>query len=331
MLNAFWAVMNPLLTLFICMVIGFIIRKTEILPENSGKVMAKLETWIFCPALSFSTMANYFTVQSISVHATNLFISLFLLLIILTIAIPLSKCFVKEKSDERGIFAYSLAIANMGYMGEPMVISMFGEEMLSYYKIFCLPITILIYVWGISLLVPKTDSNPGINFKAIFNPSMIAMIIGIIFGISGFSKYIPTFTTSAINSLKSCMAPVAMLLAGFTVAGYSVREMLKNKKIYLVSILRLVIIPIVAIGTLFGIIELANSVLNFNISNIPLFLAFFVVATPCGLNTIIFPEAYGGNPKTGASMALISNILCVITIPVMYILMVVLFGNGISL
>ena len=58
-----------------------------------------------------------------------------------------------------------------------------------------------------------------------------------------------------------------------------------------------------------------------------LFLTFFATAPALGLNTVIFPEAYGGNPETGASMAMISHTLCVITIPLLYALMVALFGT----
>lgn len=51
-------------------------------------------------------------------------------------------------------------------------------------------------------------------------------------------------------------------------------------------------------------------------------LALIAVGTPLGLNTVVFPSAYGGDPKTGASMAMISHTLSVITIPLMYLLMI---------
>ena len=47
-------------------------------------------------------------------------------------------------------------------------------------------------------------------------------------------------------------------------------------------------------------------------------------ATPMGLNTIVFPAAYGGDTETGASMAMISHTLSVVTIPLMYLVFVVL-------
>ena len=75
MLTTFLATLTPMLMLFLCITVGFISRKTKILPENAGKVMAKMETWIFCPALGFITMANSFTVELLTTHAKNLLIS----------------------------------------------------------------------------------------------------------------------------------------------------------------------------------------------------------------------------------------------------------------
>ena len=60
MKETFLATLTPMLVLFLCIFVGFLLKKCKILPENAGKVMAKLETWVFCPALSFSTMARFF-------------------------------------------------------------------------------------------------------------------------------------------------------------------------------------------------------------------------------------------------------------------------------
>ena len=98
-------------------------------------------------------------------------------------------------------------------------------------------------------------------------------------------------------------------------------------KVYIATALRLFILPAIIIGALFGIKELGNLVFNLQINNSVLFLCFFATAAPLGLNTVVFPEAYGGNPETGASMAMISHTLCVISIPLMYALMTVLFGE----
>ena len=322
----FTATLTPMLTLFLCIAAGFVISKAKILPDSAGSTMAKLETWVFSPALSFTTMIRYFTVDTLTTHATNIIIACFSVAIAMAIAIPLSKLFVREDSPERGIYSYALAFANSGYIGDPVVLAMFGEEILAYYKLFCLPLTIVIYIWGISVLTPKTTEKYA-GLKRVLNASTLGMLAGMVVGITGLGRYLPGFVTSALDSLKACMGPVAMLLAGVTIARYDFLGMLKKKKVYVATFLRLFVIPTVIIAALFGIKTLANLAFGLSVGNDVLFLCFFATAAPLGLNTIVFPEAFGGNPETGASMAMISHTLCVISIPIMYALMVTVFGT----
>jgi predicted permease len=318
------AVLNPMLLLFFCIALGFVLHKTHILPDSAGQVMAKLENWIFCPALAFSTTVTFCTSSTIATHAINISLATVALFVAIGISMILSRIFVRKKSPERGIYAYALAFANSGYMGDPLVQMLLGDSMLSYYKLYCLPITIGIYTWGINNLVPhEKQANP---LKKILNPSTIAMVLGVVMGLSGLGEYIPTFLSSAINSLKACMGPVAMLLAGFTMASYDVGEILKDKKVYAATLLRLFLLPAIIVAVLFGAKELLNSCFAMNIGNGVLYLGFFATASALGLNTIVFPEAYGGNPKIGASMALISHTLCIVSMPIMYALMNLIFG-----
>ena len=326
MIATFVATLTPMLTLFLCIAVGFVAAKTKILPESASKTMAKMETWIFCPALSFMTMVRFCTVDSLSTHGTNIVMALISVALAMGISILLSRFFVKENNAERGVYAYALAFANSGYIGDPIVLSLFGEAGLAYYKLFCLPLTLVIYTWGISVLTPKNEKNGG-ALKRIFNVPTVAMLVGVVLGLSGAGAYLPTFVTSALDSLKACMGPVAMLLAGVMIAKYDLLGMLKKKKVYVATVLRLTVIPAVLIAALFGIKTIANMAFGLSIGNDVLFLCFFATAAPLGLNTVVFPEAYGGNPETGASMAMISHTLCVISIPMMYALMVAIFGT----
>ena len=325
MLQTFLATLDPMLTLFICIFIGYILRIKNILPENGGKVVAKLVTWVFAPALSFSTMAKKCTVDALSVYAVNIGFSCFVIAISLTVAILLSRVFVRENSSERGIYQYALAFANFGYMADPIILAMFGDEALAYYKMFTIPASIMIYTWGIGVLVPK-GTDRGSFIKKILNMPTIALFLGIIVGMTGLGDNLPTFVTSSLDSLKVCMGPCAMLVAGITVANYSLPEMIRNKKVYVASVLRLIVLPCAIVAAVFGAKELVNLIFGTDIDNLAVYLTFFFTAMPLGLNTVVFPEAYGGNPKTGASMALISNTLGVITIPILYTLMTLIFG-----
>ena len=111
-MTTFLATLTPMLTLFFCIAVGFVANKTKILPDNASKTLAKTETWIFCPALSFMTMVRFCTVPTLSTHATNVIMAVFAVSVAMAIAIPLSKLFVRENTPERGIYSYALAFAN---------------------------------------------------------------------------------------------------------------------------------------------------------------------------------------------------------------------------
>lgn len=317
-----------MLYLFICIAIGFALRRGNLIPENSGATLAKLENWVFCPALSFMTAATYFRVDNVTVHGINILLSCVLAAFALTVAILLSRIFVREKVYERGVYAYALMFGNFGFVGDPLVINLFGEEFFAYYKLFSLPLSVLCYVWGISVLVPKGQGESGarVIVKRVVTPPTVALFIGIFVGLTDTLKFFPEFMITSLDALKGCMGPVAMILAGITIAGFNLREMITNKKVYLATLLRLTALPALNIAFLFGVISLINAVFSVNIGYSALFFAFFAYATPLGMNTIVFPQAYGGDPKTGAAMAMISHTLCVISIPIMYTLLTQILG-----
>lgn len=333
MLQTFLATLNPMLTLFICMVLGFVLSKLKILPENASKVMAKLETYAFCPALSFYTMARNCTVSNIGEHGVNLILFSILVTVCVLLSYLLNGLFVKDKkSYDRGVFLYALAFANIGYVGDPLALALFGDAGFSFYKLACLPLSIVIYVWGISVLVPKKEGKGKFSaLKNILNAPTIALLVGIAVGISGLGEFVLgkegdlNFIGSTLTSLKNCMGPVAMLIAGCTIAQYSFKAMVTNKKVYGATALRLIIIPALLVPMMFGLKTLMNVCFGLAINNFIVHLSFIALGCPLGLNTVVFPEAYGGDPKTGAGMAMISHSLCVVTIPLLYALVAILF------
>ena len=327
MIETIYIVLQPMLTLFFCITVGYTLTKCKIFPENTQKVLAILETWVFCPALSFSTMVRYCTVELLGSNVNNFLFGSISVLLALIITYSLTPLFVRKKCYERGIYQYAPTFGNWGYMGEPLIQDLFGDAILSQYKLFCLPMSILTYTWGMSILVPKKEKTN--HLKSLFNAPTVALLLGIIAGLSGAGNFLAEeipFFMNTLDSLRACMGPVAMLLAGATIAKYPFTSLLKNKKVYTATFLRLIVIPTIIVGCMYGIKLLLNDVFTLNISNNVLFLSLFAYAVPLGLNTVVFPEAYGGNPEIGASMAMISHTLCVLTIPLMYALACIFLG-----
>ena len=119
---------------------------------------------------------------------------------------------------------------------------------------------------------------------------------------------------TVIDNASNCMGPIAMLLAGMVIGNYNFKGLFNNVKVYIVTAMRLVITPALMIIAL----------KLFGVGGEVIVLALVAYACPIGLNTIVFPAAYGGDTKMGASMVLISSFLAVITIPLMYWVFVIL-------
>ena len=332
MIETFLATLQPMLTLFLFIALGFLLYKINIIPADGSKVFAKLLTYAICPALSFSSMAQYFRVETLSSHLANVIFGGIGVCFSVSLALFLARFFVKDKKAyELGVYKYALAFGNCGYVGDPVILALFGLKGLAFYKLATLPNTIAIYTWGISVLVPRGEKKQSF-VKSFFNAPTVGMLIGMVFGITGLGEWLYdtkslNFLTTSLAELGGCMGPIAMLLAGITIARFDAKKMLTNKKIYIATSLRLVVLPALILSVLFGIITASNALFNVGVdTNLFMFLFFFVVATPLGMNTIVFPEAYGGDPSTGAGMTMISHTLCIITIPLMYALMTLLIG-----
>lgn len=306
MFEVFKSTLSPMLTMFTCIIIGYILNKSEKVPENTATVLSKCENYFILPALSLGSFIKYCSVESLKENYSLILYAVGVLALALIIGTLLSCLFSKDEY-KKNIYKYSLTIANFGFMGNAIVPMILGEEMLYKYLLFTLPLSATVYTWGIAILTPKSEKKES-PLKRIINPTSTAMIAGIIIGVLGIGKYLPKFFLSAIGNISACMGPLAMVLTGFVIAQYDFLSMLKNGKVYVVTFLRLVLLPLIFV-TILRFVGAEKEVI---------LLAFIAFGTPLGLNTVVFPAVYGGDTKLGASMAMISHTLCIITIPILY-------------
>lgn len=305
MFVVFKSSITPMLMMFICIIVGYVLNRLKLLPENSDTVLAKIETYVLVPALNISTFMNYCTVESLVKYRSFIIVSTILIAIAICISYPLSRIFSKDRY-QRNIYKYALTFGNFGFLGNAIVPIILGEEFLYPYLLFTLPLSTMCYVWGLSVLIPK-GNNTNI-LKNLFNPCVISIAIGAVLGLAGIQPIIPSFIKLSLSNLSSCMGPIAMILTGFVAAKYSFGKLLKKPFVYLATLFRLVILPVVFLVALYLL----------KIDDLIIKMCLFAFATPLGLNTVVFPTAYGEDASTGASMALISHTLCVVTIPLLY-------------
>ena len=316
---------NQMIFLFAFILLGYILTKSGYLPATAASILSKLENMIFIPALVLGTFISNFTVASFSSAWKILLFSLVLELVLIPLCILICKLCAKDTYTQK-IYTYGLCFSNFGFMGNAVVAAIFPDYF-AQYILFTLPLWSLIYVWGVpSLLIGSDEKKTSVRsrLKAFVNPMFICMIVGMIIGISGLGTM--ELPGEALNGIRAsllkiitvagdCMSPVAMLLTGITLAGINLKGTLKRGSIYVVSILRLVVFPLAAIGVC------ALLPLKSETAQILAICTVCSLAMPLGLNTIVIPSAYGKDTSTAAGMALISHLLSILTIPVIFILL----------
>ncbi len=316
MLETFFATLSPMLVMFLCILAGYVLRKTKVAPENTATVLSRLEFNVLVPALSLKTFSTYCTVDSIVAQWQTVLYGTVATVLAIIIGIPLAKLFTKDKNEYK-IYRYSLIIANFSFFGNALVPAIMGEAAIYEYMLFTIPLIILVYAWALNSLIPEGKGQKQSVWKGLLNPSSISMVVGIILGLLDVGSILPGFVTTTLDNLSACMGPMAMLLTGFIIGGYRLPELLKNKKVYVATLLRLTVLPAVIMGVLWLLGAQVNVI----------FMAMFAFSTALGLNPVVVSAAYDGDTHTGAGMAVISNVGAVITVPLLYALLTQLLGG----
>lgn len=291
--------LEQVIILSVFIITGFLLAKLKIVDVSHSKLLSVLTVYVFLPCLCFSNFAKNCTPAYLAEKYPIILVSLSFLLLMHFVTPLIAKPFAKTHY-EISILRYSLTIPNYGYTGYALCAGIFGELALLDMMMFTLPMAFYTYSFGYNILT-KQDTGK-FNFKRLVNPMLISVALGCIVGLSGLK--LPGVATAIIDKSSACTAPASMLLAGIAISEFDIKSLLKEKRAYFVTFMRLVGIPL----GMFAIMKLLN---------LDKFLAtaLLVYAMPCGMNTIVYPKLIGEDCKLGATLALISTVFSLITIP----------------
>ena len=291
-------VIEQVLILMIFAAVGYTLCKAKITKSADASVLSKIVIYVFLPAMSFKTYATSFTVDYVRANYSELLLSIAVVIVLALIGLPLSRLLTRD-TYLRKVYHYSITIANYGYMGYVWAENLYGGEMLLTVMVYALPLTF--YVYGVGY---PTLTNAGVSVKKFLNPSIIASLLGMAVGLCGLT--VPEVAIDLLGKAAACVGPVSMLLTGMTLSEYRLRTLLCDRNTYIVTVLRLLVMPSLLAGALI-LLGLCEAV-------IPMLMLY---AMPCGLNTVVFPKLVGERCETGAALALVSSVLSCVTIPLM--------------
>lgn len=296
-------VFEQVFILFFFGIIGYTLAKTGVVDAAHGKLLSALLVYVLLPANIFNTFSVRFTVGYISENASFLGLSFLVVGALSVLGFFVGRLFSRDPYEQR-IFEYTTVSPNFGYFGYALAASLFGDAL--EIMVFTMPVQIYVHTYGFARL---TKSR--FRLKELLQPVTLAILLGAVVGLS--SLPLPSVVTDVAGRAAACMGPVSMLLAGIVVSEYRLRDMFTDKRTYLITAIRLLALP------LLGGLLLTPFTTPVQLASIVLFLSL-----PCGLNTVVFPKLVDEDCHLGASMAIISNILACLTIP----LVLWIFGIG---
>ena len=208
------------------------------------------------------------------------------------------------------------ALGNVGFFGLPIVTALLPEykEAAVYSSLFVLSMNLIIFTAGAYAVTGKKEymSIKGI----VLNPTTISVVVALIlyaFNVefeSSMGKFGPMLS-DAVALLGKMTTPVSMIILGIRLGASSLKRVFTNYHAYLVSAVKLVVFPLMC----FAIVYFTP--LPYSMRAAIVILA----CAPCASVLLNLSEMLGGEQEYAANVVLISTLLCVVTIPLVLLIL----------
>lgn len=300
MLENFLTVTQNVLTLLILIAIGFCCQKFKILNDATVKSCANLVLYIATPCVIIKSCIREFDVTMLRGFIITAVVAAVNYATLILVA---HVCFRDKDEARRRVLRFGLVFSNAGYMGIPLQQAILGDEGVFY----CAAYVIMhnIYMWSYGVVCMSGDKRDLSVKKLTVNPGTISVAIGLVLFI--FSIPVPTLVTDAIGHMGELNTSLPMLIVGYYIAQTDILGALKDGKSYLCILLRLVAMPLVALGAML-LVGLRGNVLV---------SCMICACAPVATATTMFATRYDRNPLLSVNLVSLSTILSVATMPIL--------------
>ncbi|MCX7695551.1 MAG: AEC family transporter [Caloramator sp.] len=297
-------IITQVIVLFLIMVVGYVSRKRGFINPQVNKSLSELLLNVTLPFMIIASFNFKFSKDMLNLGLKLFFISTIIHILLLLIGNVIYK---KFKEDEYKVLWFITVFSNCGFMGYPVVESVYGKIGLFYAALFNIPFNILIWTAGVFIFSGRGDKK---NLRrALLNPGILSVFIGLIIFL--FSISLPTPVIKTLEMVGSMTTPLSMIIIGSTLADAKIKSIFEGFSVYFGSFIRLIAIPL----TVYFILNLIG------LKDFYLTIPVIITAMPAAANTVIMAEKYGGNPEYASKVVFLTTILSVITIPAILMLL----------
>ncbi|PKM52570.1 MAG: permease [Firmicutes bacterium HGW-Firmicutes-7] len=300
----FSVIIESVISLFIMILVGVYGSKKKIITVKINKGLIDILIQIALPFMILSSFIYTYdhTIKSNVVRMFNYSIVAYIVMITVSYLLLLP-----IKNNKKTILHFANVFTNTGYIGFPILNSIYGAEGVIYGSIFNMFFVILLWTYGLILFKGKLEKKELLAElkKILLNPSIIAVCIGIIIMI--FNIEISGALLSSIKSIGNITAPLSMIIIGVILSNIKAKQYLKDWTIYYGSTAKLIIIPAIMYVISLSIAG-PSKVIN---------TVIIMSAMPASAMTAILAESFDKEKEYAAVVVSITTLLSLITITVL--------------
>lgn len=297
------ALIKKIFSLFLILIVGALLVRLKVLKAGDSKVLSVLTLYMITPCVIITA----FQVELSPEVRDGLLLALGASLVIQVLTILLIHL-LKKPLRLDPVELDSAAYPNSANLVIPLVSAMLGEEWIIYSSAFTAVQLFLVWSHGKAVLCGER----GLDVKKIVsNINLIAVLLGVVILLTGFS--FPAPVQDAIGSVGSMVGPVSMLVTGMIIGGMDMKKLFSYKRVWLVTALRLVLLPLPALLFLkcSGIAALAPA------GETVLLVTLLATASPTAGMITQMSQVYGKDADYASAINVISTLLCIVSLPVM--------------
>lgn len=298
-----WTLFTQIVGLFFIMGLGYALVRTGALRAKDSRTLSVITVYIVQPCVILQAFQIEFTagVRRGFLLAAGCAAAYYLSLIA---ADALLHKRLGLTPEERASVMY----ANTGNMLIPLISSMFGPESV----VIASPLMAvqLCFIWTQGVFMMR--GQKGLNLRQLFtNTNLIAIAAGLV--MLALHIRIPQILSVPIGSVAGVFGPVSMMMMGMIFAGTDLAAILRKRRIYGITLLRLIAVPLAVLLAL-----RLSGVSGFMPEGNPaLYIIFLSFTTPTAMMITQLAQFYGRDAAKASAVNVVTTLSCVVTMPLM--------------
>lgn len=297
---------KQILQMFLLAGIGYLLFKGGKISLEGSKTIGNILIFASLPAV----IINGFLIERTAEHVSGLLWSALAAAVVVLLSVLISHFVFKRD----GVAAFATSFSNPGFFGIPLIVASLGQGAVFYAAPFIAFLNIGQWTYGVSRLNGQPVLQGFQPKKLIKAPFVIAILVGLF--LFATQLPLPALARSVLSTVAGLNTPLAMFTVGVYLAQTDLKKMLGRRRLYLISALRLLVIPAISLLLLKffpSSMEQMRTVL------------LIVAACPVGSNVAVYAQLHGKDYPYAVETVVISTILSIVTIPFILYLSTFLF------